>query len=197
MIRKRIFLASSKELAEDRSQFEIMLGRKNKVLTNSGIFIELVIWEDFLDAMSKTRLQDEYNKAIEESDMFVMLFATKVGPYTEEEFDTAVKTFQATDKPVIYVYFKDAAITTGTAVEEDLQSMWSFLRKVKKLGHFCSPYKNIDALKLHFDRQLEMWLRPLYETKDGSVSDQMHKLRKKFNKAVDKKKPAKSGRNSK
>ncbi|MEZ4659850.1 MAG: hypothetical protein R2911_20030 [Caldilineaceae bacterium] len=42
-------------------------------------------WENFLDAMSPTRLQDEYNKAIRACDIFVSLFMTKTGKYTEEE----------------------------------------------------------------------------------------------------------------
>ena len=60
----RIFLASSSELEEDRRDFEIFIGRKNKDWIAKGVFLHLVIWEDFLDAVSKTRLQDEYNKAI-------------------------------------------------------------------------------------------------------------------------------------
>ncbi len=60
----KIFLASSSELKEDREQFEIFINRKNKEYIKQGIFLELVTWDDFLDAMSATRLQDEYNKAI-------------------------------------------------------------------------------------------------------------------------------------
>jgi hypothetical protein len=71
---KKIFLASSSELKSDRKEFEIFINRKNKDLIKKGFFIELVIWEDFLDAMSRTRLQDEYNKAVKECDIFVMLF---------------------------------------------------------------------------------------------------------------------------
>ena len=78
---KRIFLASSSELKEDRKEFEIFINRKNKDWVGQGVFIELIVWEDFLDALSKTRLQDEYNKAIRECDIFVMLFWTKVGQY--------------------------------------------------------------------------------------------------------------------
>ncbi|MDJ0582954.1 DUF4062 domain-containing protein [Crocosphaera sp.] len=81
----KIFLASSSELKEDRDQFEIFINRQNKKYIKQGIFLELVIWEDFLDAMSRTRLQDEYNKAIKECDVVVSLFKTKVGQYTEEE----------------------------------------------------------------------------------------------------------------
>ncbi len=84
MIKKKLFLASSSELKEDRDQFEIFINRKNKDWIDRGIFLELILWEDFLDAVSQTRLQDEYNKAIQECDIFVMLFATKVGNYTEE-----------------------------------------------------------------------------------------------------------------
>ena len=93
----KIFLASSSELKEDREQFEIFINRQNKNYTKDGIFLELFIWEDFLNAMSKTRSQDEYNKAIESCDVFVMLACTKVGKYTNEEFLVAVETFQSND----------------------------------------------------------------------------------------------------
>ena len=96
---KKIFLASSSELKEDREQFEIFINRKNKSWFKKGVFLELVIWEDFLDFVSQTRLQDEYNEAIKECDLFVMLFFTKVGKYTEEEFETAFGQFKKTNKP--------------------------------------------------------------------------------------------------
>ncbi len=79
MNKKKIFLASSSELVDDRRQFEIFINRKNKAWVEKGVFLELVIWEDFLDAVSQTRLQDEYNRAIRDCDLFVMLFCTKVG----------------------------------------------------------------------------------------------------------------------
>ena len=72
-MRTKIFLASSSELEEDRKEFEILINRKNKDWADRGVFLELVVWEDFLDAISKTRLQDEYDKAIRECDVFVML----------------------------------------------------------------------------------------------------------------------------
>ena len=118
MLTKKIFLASSSELKEDREEFEILIGRKNKDWVARGVFLELVVWEDFLDAVSQTRLQDEYNEAIRECDLFVMLFCTKVGQYTEEEFATAFGQFKATNKPFIFTYFKDAQISTGGANQE-------------------------------------------------------------------------------
>ncbi len=152
---KKIFLASSSELKEDRREFEIFINRKNKDWVTKGVFLELVLWEDFLDAMSPTRLQDEYNRAIRECDLFVMLFFTKVGKYTEEEFETAFGQFQATRKPFIFTYFKDAGISTGTANKKDLMSLWAFQEKLDALGHFYTRYQNLDGLKLHFNQQLD------------------------------------------
>jgi hypothetical protein len=154
MISNRIFLASSSELKEDQKEFEISINRKNKDWVDQGAFLELIVWEDFLDAVSKTRLQDEYNKAVRECDIFVMLFCTKVGKYTEEEFETAFGQFKATNKPFIFTYFKDAQISIGSANESDLMSLWAFRKKLGGLGHFYTVYKNTDELKLHFNQQL-------------------------------------------
>jgi hypothetical protein len=60
----KLFLASSSALQDDRKEFEIFVYRQNKAWVDRGVFLELVLWEDFLDAMSMTRLQDEYNRAI-------------------------------------------------------------------------------------------------------------------------------------
>jgi hypothetical protein len=151
---KKIFLASSAELKSDRDQFEIFIGRKNKDWNAKGVFLELGMWEDFVDAMSQTRLQDEYNKAIAECDIFVMLFWTKVGKYTAEEFEHAFKQFKATNKPFVFTYFKNAP-AGGSPNREDLTSLWAFQDKLKALGHFQTEYQNVDGLLLHFSRQLD------------------------------------------
>ena len=151
----KLFLASSSELKGDRQQFEIFIGRKNKKWVNKGIFLELIIWEDFLDALSQTRLQDEYNKAIRKCDLFVMLFATKVGKYTEEEFDIAFGQFKVTNKPFIFTYFKDSSPNTNLASEKDMKSMQAFQKKIDQLGHFYTRYSNIEGLREHFGNQLD------------------------------------------
>ena len=155
MIKKKLFLASSSEMKEDREQFEILINRRNQDWIEKGIFLDLIICENFLDAVSQTRLQDEYNKAIRECDIFVMLFATKVGKYTEEEFGTAFGQFKTTNKPFIFTYFKDSEISTGSANKKDLMSLWAFQEKLGELGHFYTPYKNIDELKFKFNQQLD------------------------------------------
>jgi hypothetical protein len=154
MTKKKLFLASSSELKEDREQFEIFINRKNKDWIDKGVFLDLIIWEDFLDAVARARLQDEYNKAIQECDVFVMLFFTKVGKYTEEEFETAFGQFKTTNKPFIFTYFKDAPISTSD-IGDDVLSLLQFKKKLSALGHFCPVYKNIDELKNKFNQQLD------------------------------------------
>ena len=151
----KLFLASSSELAGERKDFEVFINRKNNDWIPQQVHLELILWEDFLDAVSKTRLQEEYNKAIRKCDIFVMLFFTKVGRYTEEEFETAFGQFKATDKPFIFTYFKDGEISTGNLNLENLISLTAFQKKLADLGHFYTRYKTIDELIYKFNRQLD------------------------------------------
>ncbi len=151
---KKIFLASSSELKKDRERFELFIGRRNKTWQKKGMSLELVIWEDFLDAVSDTRLQDEYNEAIKSSDLFVMLFHNKVGKYTAEEFDTAFEQFKKTNKPLIFTYFKEAK-KDKSASKEDKLSVEQFQQKLDGLGHFYTVYKNTEDLLFKFSEQLE------------------------------------------
>jgi hypothetical protein len=154
----KIFLASSAELTSDREQFEIFINRKNNEWVEKDVFLKLVIWEDFLDAISQTRLQEEYNKAIRDCDIFVMLFFTKVGIYTAEEFETAFGQFKETNKPLIYTYFKDAEVLIGRMNRQDVMSLFAFQDKLTELGHFYTPYKNVDDLKFQINNQLDKLL---------------------------------------
>jgi hypothetical protein len=152
---RKIFLASSSELKEDRREFEIFISRKNYDWVQKGEFVRVVSWEDFLDTLSQTRLQDEYNKEICTCDIFVMLFWTKVGRYTEEEFQTAFGQFKNTNKPFIFTYFRNSAVSIGDVPHDDLLSLLAFQKRLRDLGHFYTVYKSVEDLKFQFDRQLD------------------------------------------
>ena len=151
----KIFLASSNELKTEREQFEIFINRKNKQLIKDNLFLQLEIWEDFIDAMSKTSLQNEYNKTIKECDIFVSLFCTKVGRYTAEEFETAFEHFKEKEKPLIYTYFKNSNVNLIDIPMEIFKPFKEFQEKLKSLGHFQTNFKGISELKEHFGNQLE------------------------------------------
>jgi hypothetical protein len=159
MVSKRSFLASSSELKKDRLEFESFVSRRNNDWVDKGIFLKLFIWEDFLDAMSQTRLQDEYNKAVRIADIFVMLFRSKVGRYTQEEFDTAFHQFKATHKPFIFTYFKRFEKRTSRVSKSDLASLRAFQVKLRRPGHFQTVYNDVNGLKLHFGQQLDKLAR--------------------------------------
>jgi len=152
----KIFLASSNELREDRDKFDLYFRQQNDRLLDQGLYLKIVRWENGLDAMSNTRLQDEYNKRIRDCDIFVSLFKTKTGKYTEEEFDVAHQTFQANGQPIIYTYFQKANVSNSAENRKDLISLWDFQAKLDDLGHFWTEYETIDGLQKHFKDQLEM-----------------------------------------
>ncbi len=158
----KIFLASSSELKEERKEFEIFINRKNNILQKRDVFLKLIIWEDFIDAMAQKRLQDEYNKVISECDIFVSLFFTKVGRYTNEEFETAFKSFHESGKPLIYTYFKNSNIKTEEITDEFI-TLLNFKKHLEKLNHFYTKYENTEGLLKHFGDQLEKILPRKYE----------------------------------
>lgn len=151
---KKIFLASSEELREDRIAFELMIGQLNQVWVSRGTFFHLLVWENFIDAMSKEGLQHEYNEAIQGCDIFVLLFFMKFGPYTAEEFETAFGAFREGNKPLIYTYFKDALVLTGD-IDDSIVSLLEFKKKLGALKHYYTRYRSAEELKWLFSRQLD------------------------------------------
>ncbi|MFN0035215.1 MAG: COR domain-containing protein [Saprospiraceae bacterium] len=154
----RIFIASSSELSEDRKQFRNFISEKNDHLQEGGKskYLKLENWEAMSDVMSD-RKQDDYNRRILESDVFVCLVHTKVGKYTEEEFDLAWKTFKKTNKPkgsgkpAIFTYFKKDKIDPDQIQE----SRKKFREKIEGLGHFPSPYEGYPDLERLFAKELD------------------------------------------
>lgn len=152
----KIFLASSEELREDRDAFDLYVRQQNDLLLKKWQYLKIVRWENFLDVMSESRLQEEYNREVRACDIFVSLFATKTGKYTEEEFDVAYGVFKDhKEKPQIYTFFKSALISTDRKNEANLKSLWDFQGKLQSLGHFWTNYDDIEHLKRQFRDQLD------------------------------------------
>ena len=148
MEKLKIFLASSSELKTERDQFEIEIYRKCKSWIDKGVFLHLDIWEDLSAQMSATGSQSEYNKFVKEADLFVMLAYSKVGMYTEEEFENAFGQFKSTQKPFIFTYFKKPPDNV-----ED--SLLAFKEKLKKLNHFFASFNDVHDLWNQFNKELD------------------------------------------
>ena len=74
----KIFLASSEELKADRDELRTFISVENDRLHKKGYYLQLVQWEYFLDAVSNTRLQDEYNKALKEHENLLLLLSLPI-----------------------------------------------------------------------------------------------------------------------
>jgi len=144
----KIFLASSNELKPEREQFEIEIYRKCKSWFDKGIFLYLDIWEDMSARLSLTGSQSEYNKFIRDADLFVFLAFSKVGMYTDEEFEQAFGQFKSTKKPFIFTYFK----TPPTNSEDSLAD---FKKKLIELKHFYANFNDINDLWNQFNKELD------------------------------------------
>lgn len=153
----KIFLASSSELKSDRDNFEIFMSRENNEFIKKGFYFELIRWEHFIDSMTKEGLQHEYNKTIKGCDIFLSLFFTKVGKYTEEEFEVAFQQFNETNKPLIFTYFKDAPVNTEN-INDEILTLLKFREKLKALKHYRTVYKDINDLQNQFKSQLQYFL---------------------------------------
>lgn len=151
----QIFLASSSELKTDREQFKLFIAEENARLNGSDIFLEVVCYENFHNDIAVAGLQAEYNEALRACDMAVFLVFSKVGRFTDQEFDVAVEAFEARQSPRIWTYFKNEALYPELLKEDEIKSLFDFKRKVKKLDHYRTPYNNIDHLKYQFKIELD------------------------------------------
>ena len=144
----KIFLASSNELNPEREKFEIEIYRKCKAWYDKGVFLHLDIWEDMSASMSLTGSQSEYDKFVKGADLFVFLAYSKVGMYTEEEFENAFHEFKSTEKPFIFTYFK-------TPPDNAQDSLANFKKKLSELKHFYANFNDSNDLWNQFNKELD------------------------------------------
>lgn len=153
-----IFLASSAELKSDREAFRNFISVINDGLHEKGIYLKIIQWEYFLDSVSETRKQDDYNKEVISADIFLSLFFTKVGKFSNEEFENAYGHFIKSGAPKIFTYFKNAPVNICELNREDFNSLCDFKDKLNAINHFPSTYRNMDDLQNQFRTQLEIIL---------------------------------------
>ena len=163
----KIFLASSNELKPEREKFEIEIYRKCKSWFDRGTFLHLDIWEDMSARMSLTGSQSEYNKFVKDADLFVFLAFSKVGMYTEEEFQNAFGQFKSTQKPFIFTYFKTPPDTAQDSLAE-------FKKKLSELKHFYANFADSNDLWNQFNKELERLEEAKFEKNEFQATPAMN-----------------------
>lgn len=151
----KVFIASSEELYIERLEFTDMIMHLNKALKPRGIEIEPVKWE-YLDAsMNAERKQTEYNNALKECELCIVMYWTKLGEYTEEELTMAWEGLKAGENPrKIYVYFKEPCDASQKL--QDFKDNFA-----TRYGHFYCKFENVDTLRLNFLLQFEQYQNAL------------------------------------
>lgn len=165
----KIFLASSEELKEERVILADMVQHLNYVLEKQNIHVQLVKWEYLDSSMGDKHKQEEYNDALRECEMCVVLYWTRFGKYTKTELDTADSCRRTKKNPrKLWVYFKESNERTP-----ELQEFYETFENI--YGHFFCNYKNIDTLRADFllqfmDFQGELFKNNgLIEVRDSKV----------------------------
>ena len=147
----KVFIASSEELHLERLEFTDMIQQLNKALKPRGIEIEPVKWEYLDSSMNEERKQTEYNNALKECELCLVMYWTRFGEYTEEELTTAWECLKAGNNPKkLYVYFKEPCNESKEL--KDFKDSF-----VTRYGHFYCKFENVDTLRLNFLLQFEQY----------------------------------------
>ena len=149
----KIFLGSSiKEFEREREAIDLFIRRiSDSFEDNYGVRIRPLLCENFDEAYSEIRKQEEYNEKVRESDLCFFIFFTKAGQYTREEFGVARQRFLETGKPKIYTYFK---VLGDETAEESLTEFMDELDKV--FTHYYGTFEHIDTVKLRILLNLKL-----------------------------------------
>ena len=106
--------------------------------------------------MATDGLQEEYNKAVAESSIFISLFGAKTGALTKEEFSVAWKKFQESSAPKIFTYFKNIQMGLLDIHDGDYESLRQFRAHLRELRHYPTQYETLDGLLRSVKEQLEL-----------------------------------------
>jgi len=155
MRKVKIFLASSAKLKEFRDELDRRVSAKNKIWSDKGIILELVIWEDLESHMQLSRSQDAYNREIKKCEYFVLIASKSLGKYSKEEFDVAYELFLNNVKPKILTFIEDT--------KEKDESLNNFINFCQEKDHFPVYYETFDDIWNEFNKNIEEYLHKLYD----------------------------------
>ncbi len=131
---KRIFIASSGELKQERMELVDLLQDLNDEVEEQGTKFKPVLWEYMDSSMGVQRKEDEYLEKLRDSEICLVLFWRTMGEYTVEELDVAEAEIQAGRLPKqVYVLFKEPCDGISSELAE---FKGSFSQKYQKIPLF-------------------------------------------------------------
>ena len=151
-----IFLASSEELSEERKEISSFIRQENDKLVKKGIYLKLVVWEELSQSLQGGRIQNHFNEEMLKCDIIIVLFYTKIGKFTKEEFYVAYKSLREGKKPnCIFIYFKEGSTKH---LKKDYIEIITLKEEIERYEQLYNTFESIDELKVKFNRQLNLIL---------------------------------------
>ncbi|QEC66890.1 tetratricopeptide repeat protein [Panacibacter ginsenosidivorans] len=152
----KIFIASSAELKEEREKCILIINKIRK--NHKHLDLEPVEWEyDIVQGNfpGYENIQAGINKTLEECQLVIFLFYSRIGKYTREEFEIATNLNKK-----IFAYFKDGF----TPKRETLQSFSEVLEFKESLTDtvLYKEYKNLIDFELLISDNLNLFFSEAY-----------------------------------
>ena len=103
----KVFIASSGELTDERRESVMILAELNKLFPH--LYLEPILFEFDTESGNypgAKRIQDEINPLLDKSHIVVVLFYSRIGIFTKEEFDRAIN-----NQKKVFLYLKEGFIS--------------------------------------------------------------------------------------
>jgi len=152
--RVKIFVASGTDLKVERERVIFVLNKLN----NSCMHLDLksVEWEIDITAGSynKERAQDEFNQYLKACDIILVMFYSKAGKFTIEEYNLALDS-----KKKVFLYFKTGFSPKNKAEIQTFEQLIDFKEKVEKEDAVLyRSFNNIDGFEKTLYEDLNLYL---------------------------------------
>lgn len=144
----RIFLSSPSDVSMERQRILLIANEMNKSLGLAlGRNLEIIGWENVTPSI-ETYPQQVINKAIDEYDVFLGLFALRFGTPTlnaesgtEEEFNIALEKYKRAEIKDICMLFKQDGFNVSEIDIDQLAAVNRFKKKISTLGCYRVDFR--------------------------------------------------------
>lgn len=154
----KIFVASSGELKNERKELVHIVHSTNKIFDH--LKLDVVEWETDLPSGSyrKRSIQQEINPLLEDSKIVIVIFFSKVGKFTLNEYKLALKR-----KKKLFLYFKQgfSPITSDESLNHS--KVLELKEQVDEENQVLyQPFKSMDEFRLSVKDDLLLYLKKAY-----------------------------------
>jgi len=154
----KIFMASGKELINERKETIQVVHELRKVFPS--LDLEVVQWETDLPSGSydKKRIQDEINSRLEQCSIVLVLFYSKIGTFTLEEFR-----FAMAENKKVFLYFKTGFSAKNKAENDNYGSVLALHDEIESGNRIIiKNYKMLKNYRTTLKDDLNLYLSQRY-----------------------------------